>query len=563
MMCRTVLLLIILFLLTITFHHPAFGKTIVLEGKLNSSMRIIQHINFSVERNLSTLSFRFPMPAEFSNKAINQTIQGLDIKYSPQPAQIEDETDSYGNRYRNVVWNSLTRDARITMTFESAINTDLSPMESRTPFPLPSASQAEKVYLAPTNFVQSNNAEIMSLAKNLTGKVSNEYEAVTSIVNFVVDHVKYAYNPPEYDALYTLHSKSGNCTNLAHLSLALLRASGIPARFVAGISLNKQWKIPIDDFQSLVQAMGQGKHAWIEIYFPDLGWLSYDPAQTKLFTSTRHIKETHGLDYRNIVGSWSGSPYAPKYSSSIEANFIDDMINIKPKYLEDVPKSYLYSSRLIAGAETAAPEPTKPYLPKPPEPRPPEPKPPEPKPKPLPSVVIEFGNMEFPSLVNAYKITGNTGIETLDAETAEYVTSTNIYAQAFKTDRPFRVETISLAVHAFGGDGTVYIDLISDNNGKPGLKGIRSFPLFLDKIKKKQGYYWVDFKFPQDDVNAYLKNGKYWILLRRSGEAIITWFYTPGKSYGDPEDTRSTIKGYRWEDILNYDFVFKVRGESQ
>jgi hypothetical protein len=41
----------------------------------------------------------------------------------------------------------------------------------------------------------------------------------------------------------------------------------------------------------------------------------------------------------------------------------------------------------------------------------------------------------------------------------------------------------------------------------------------------------------------------------------MTWFYTPGKPYGESEDTRSTLKGYLWEDILNYDFVFKVTGQ--
>jgi hypothetical protein len=59
-----------------------------------------------------------------------------------------------------------------------------------------------------------------------------------------------------------------------------------------------------------------------------------------------------------------------------------------------------------------------------------------------------------------------------------------------------------------------------------------------------------------------LNKGRYWIVFRYSGEAILTWFYTPGKPYGGPDDTRSTLKGYLWEDILNYDFVFKVTGQK-
>jgi len=50
-------------------------------------------------------------------------------------------------------------------------------------------------------------------------------------------------------------------------------------------------------------------------------------------------------------------------------------------------------------------------------------------------------------------------------------------------------------------------------------------------------------------------------VLRHSGDVIMNWFYIPGNPYGDADDTRSTIKGFKWEDILNYDFVFKVKAK--
>lgn len=83
------------------------------------------------------------------------------------------------------------------------------------------------------------------------------------------------------------------------------------------------------------------------------------------------------------------------------------------------------------------------------------------------------------------------------------------------------------------------------------------------KIPKRPGYYWVDFTFPPDGNKPQrLAPGKYWIVFRTSGEAIMNWFFTPGKPYSDGDDTRSTAKGFQWEDILNYDFVFKVTGRA-
>ncbi|MEW6740268.1 MAG: transglutaminase-like domain-containing protein [Nitrospirota bacterium] len=528
----------LLFLLLL--WSTAHAKTIILEGKLNSKVLVNQQIGFGVDKPLSRLTFKFALPSEFTNKAVSQRMQELNIKFDPQPVKVDDATDEFGNRFKVVTWNNLSKDVRVNITFETNIKSELSAMESKAPFPLNPIPKSDLLYLKPTGMVQSNDPEIISLSKKLTAGATTEYEAVTAILNYVIDNVKYTYNPPQYDALYTLKTRSGNCQNFAHLSMALLRAAGIPARIVGGISLKQSWKIPVGNNNFLVQSMGQGGHAWMEIYFPDLGWLSYDPQQSKQFTSSRHIKQTHGLDSDDINDSWRASPYLPDYKEAVDAKFIDDAISLQLKSSERSPRSYFLSNNLIV----KSPPVEKPKLP------------PVERPKLPPGKVIEFGNMEFPSLVDIYHVVGDKGIKILDKETAEYVTSKYVYAQAFEIDERLQVNIISLAMRKFGGDGTVYIDLVSDDNGRPSLKGVRSAPIFLETIKKRPGYYWVDFSFPDSIV---LEKGRYWIVLRHSGEVIMNWFYIPMNPYGDSDDTRSTLKGYKWEDIQNYDFVFKIK----
>ncbi len=205
-------------------------------------------------------------------------------------------------------------------------------------------------------------------------------------------------------------------------------------------------------------------------------------------------------------------------------------------------------------------EPKPPAVKKPPEPtKPKAPEPPLAKPKPF-SRLTEFGNMDFPSLVDIYQVIGDEGVKILDKETAEYATTRCIYAQAFELEEAVAVDTVSLAMRKFGGDGTVYVDLVGDKDGRPELAGVRSRPVFLEKITRKPGYYWVDFAFPGDGGPPRLEKGRHWIVLRHSGEVIMNWFYVPGNPYGDSDDTRSTLKGYEWQDIQNYDFVFKVKG---
>ena len=560
------------------------AETIVLDGSLDTTVRISKQMRWRVDQPLSELKVRLALPATFSNRTVSQQVRDLRIEFDPNPSKVEDERDGGGNAWRTIIWRNLRRDAQARISFEARVTAGLSAMESAEPFPLKNVPPRETAYLRPTQFVQSESPEIRALSRELTRKASTQFEAVTAIIEYMADSMKYTYNPTHFDALSTLRSRSGNCTNTANLSVALLRASGIPARFVGGTTLDKQWKIPIGDYRHLVQSMGQGGHAWIEVYFPDLGWLSYDPRQSKQFTSTRHVKEAHGSDHTDIVDTWVGSPYAPACSDTIDANFVDDNIQIRQRYSQKSPRTYLASNHMVARLSTSEarpesptppplpPEPRieEPQLPRPGLPEPPpvaeEPPPPEPPkpPGPMKPKAVVFGNTEFPTLVDTYRIVGTTGMRLLDAETAEHVSSRYIYAQAFHVEEAISVKDVSLAMHKFGGDGSIYIDLVPDDSGKPASKeGFRSRLVDLTNLPRRQGYDWVVFTLSDGTGPVTLTKGKYWIVLRHSGEAVMTWFYTPGKPYGGPDDTRSTLKGHLWEDILTYDFVFRVRGVTR
>jgi hypothetical protein len=837
---------ITVFILVSLLAHDVCAKTLVLEGNLDSSIAMRQHMEFTAHKGrLDTFAFRFALPADFQSRSVNQSIDSFTAAIEPKPSSSTIEKDRFGNRFQMVAWNNLATDVRINLTYTAVIHAQLSAMESRTPFPIGSVAEKDALFLEPTELTQSHAPEIAELARRLTTGAKNEYDAVTAVINHVSDTIKYTFNPPQYDALYTLGTKSGNCQNFAHLTIALLRSVGIPARIVGGITLKDIWKVPINAESSIVQNMGQGGHAWMEVFFPDLGWLSYDPQQSRQFTSSRHIKQTHGLDSRDITDGWSGTPYLPDYGELIEGSFKVDTIRLKIKNSGVSPRQYVISNlvatrtlpvaaegkpsvvppasavapadgerlarlkaekertvkekmeterlareraeadrvtklradeerkarmkaeeerksremaeqarlaselaeagrlaklkaeeertaqekaerehlamqkaeeqrkakekmemerlareraeadrfaklkaeeernarekveqerlareraeadrqaglrateeraarekaendrlaRLKAEEERAAQEKlemarlareraeadrlatlkveeeqrarekaevdrqarlkaeeerrVKEHLEKErlakeraeadrvarvkaeDERKAREKAEAErlsrgktgdgirvgeqPAQRKKAGTPVVFGNMEFPNVVNSYTVSGNTGSKILDKETSEYVTSQHIYAQAFVLKESITLEKVSLAMRKFGGDGTVYVDLVKDDGGKPNiLDGIRSNLVSLEDITRKPGYYWVDLSFPKD-VQSRLKPGKYWIVFRYSGEAIMNWYYIPGKPYSDSDDTRSTAKGFQWEDILNHDFVFKVSGSA-
>ncbi len=91
-----------------------------------------------------------------------------------------------------------------------------------------------------------------------------------------------------------LKSRKGVCQDLAHLMIACLRNIGLPARYVSGYLET----IPPPGKEKLVGT--DASHAWVSVYFPDVGWVEFDPTNC-LLPSYKHITVAYGRDYYDIA----------------------------------------------------------------------------------------------------------------------------------------------------------------------------------------------------------------------------------------------------------------------
>jgi transglutaminase-like putative cysteine protease len=82
----------------------------------------------------------------------------------------------------------------------------------------------------------------------------------------------------------------GVCQDYVHLSLALLRRLGIPARYVSG------YLIPKADTEVKQTVRGES-HAWVEIWTG--GWWGYDPTND-IPIGNRHVLVAMGRDYADV-----------------------------------------------------------------------------------------------------------------------------------------------------------------------------------------------------------------------------------------------------------------------
>ena len=152
------------------------------------------------------------------------------------------------------------------------------------------------------------------------------------------------------DALHTLLRKTGNCIGHSNLAIALLRASDIPSRSVHGFLYREQTE-SFDNVKGKVSLRTGRSHRWIEIYYPESGWIQSDPIISSNFVHPDHIVLSVDLNENTELA------YIP-YHHMIDLNSCIDLsikkLEIRELDILPYPKRFLYS--IIRSSSNATPE---------------------------------------------------------------------------------------------------------------------------------------------------------------------------------------------------------------
>lgn len=613
-------------LMLILSANPGWTEYITVNGDMNSKIHFELEKTVTDVAGLQNLSLAFVVPETFASPSYKQDVRGFNLKFTPPPADRKTRTDARGNKVITAIWKTPPRSIDVRLSFDVVNITRLEKIDTTDPFPLEKVPGNVSYYLQATDQVQANDTRIKELAAELVADVPTEFAAVQQIITFVVDYISYVTIPEKYDAISTLSTGRGNCQNFSHLSAALLRAAGIPVRIVNGFTLNKPLDIKREN-ALLTYKMAKGRHSWIEVWFPDLGWIPFDSQQTAMFVVNRFIRIETGIDNDETVNDglvrWSRTGSAkqePSIREEIHADFLDDQVVLQGRKEAAGPKSFLLfpfikaetgRNKTISPSSPAASASEAKEVAKTPSPESGksnffsnlwtgikvafgmEEDTESAKPSflsrlkektkvafkaekgsieevPLPEQgPIMFGNVEFPENLDfAFPPVpavpaGNGNFEKTRSflvETAEFVTSKRTqYAQAFVISRPLMLDKVSLALHKFGGDGQLWIDVCRDENGKPGEVIATSEMIPLESLSERPGYRWTDFTFQRNKTDMAM--GNYWIKLGFEGSPVVNWFYTYGKPVGMAEGTRyKGIFDQDWSNALNFEFNYRITG---
>jgi len=118
---------------------------------------------------------------------------------------------------------------------------------------------------------------IKPLADQITLHATTVYDKASAIELYL--KTRYAYTldlrgPQTVDPLanFLFVRRSGNCEFFAAAMVVMLRADGIPARYVTGFIQGEYNDVGGDYIIRESDA-----HAWVEVYFPGYGWITFDP----------------------------------------------------------------------------------------------------------------------------------------------------------------------------------------------------------------------------------------------------------------------------------------------
>jgi len=156
-----------------------------------------------------------------------------------------------------------------------------------------------------TGVPASTSAQVGPFTDRLTEDSDSPYETAVTIEQWLEANKNYSLNvsqPPADDVAteFIFQMDKGYCEYFATSMAVMLRSQNIPARYVVGYSTGERTG------QNRYTVRGMNAHAWVEVYFEDVGWVKFDPTPgpERLESEQRAMQN----DSQEYSAAESGSP---------------------------------------------------------------------------------------------------------------------------------------------------------------------------------------------------------------------------------------------------------------
>ena len=259
------------------WYNPAEIPTS--HGLYNSPLDLTHISNFSFYSNssvprLPNLSYRVVMEPMGLNLFFLAPVP-LKINGDYHALEIRSDGSIYVNRPLDGGYVPVESESPQTIGAYSA------EADTRDPEPYVRASNSRdyppRVALLYLQAPQHMDPRIAQLARQVTAGAGSNYERARAIEQYLHNNFGYTLELPgmrEPDPLarFLFERKKGHCEYFASSMTMMLRMLGIPARVVNGFRGGEY-----NDLTGSYIVREKDAHSWVEVYFPEYGWVGFDP----------------------------------------------------------------------------------------------------------------------------------------------------------------------------------------------------------------------------------------------------------------------------------------------
>jgi len=194
-------------------------------------------------------------------------------------------------------------------------------VQSRVPAASPSElrssgrNYSEEIVTKYTRVPSSTPERVAERTARITENADNPYDTARVVERWLKRNKEYSLDVPAPEGnvadQFLFEREAGYCTYFATTMVVMLRSQGIPARFTVGYTPGER----VDSDEWVVR--GYNAHAWVEVYFPDVGWVRFDPTpagpreaveESRLSEARENNASDADTDETRGAGEWTPTP---------------------------------------------------------------------------------------------------------------------------------------------------------------------------------------------------------------------------------------------------------------
>jgi transglutaminase-like putative cysteine protease len=165
-----------------------------------------------------------------------------------------------------------------------------------------SGERPDAAALRPYLQVPRMDPAVQRLSDSLMAGWTARIDRVRAVERYLNTELRYTLDLPETreDATvegFLFRRRAGHCEYFSTAMVMLLRSAGIPSRNVTGF-LGGEW----NDYGGYLAVTGNDAHSWVEVWFPGLGWVPFEPTP-----SARDAYMGDGAGGRWGISLWFGA----------------------------------------------------------------------------------------------------------------------------------------------------------------------------------------------------------------------------------------------------------------